>query len=98
MLFIVLRVRVCVPGRFSHVRLFAVSGAIASQTPLSMEFSRQEYWSGLLCPLPGDLPDPRIEPVSPAAPALSGAKLPAKGISYFPNLAGSFCHACFFVS
>ena len=37
---------------------------VACQAPLSMEFSRQEYWSGLLCPPPGDLPDPRIEPVS----------------------------------
>ena len=37
-----------------------------SQAPLSMEFSRQEYWSGLLFPSPGDLPDPGIEPTSPA--------------------------------
>ena len=37
-----------------------------------MEFSRQEYWSGLLCPPPGDLPDPGIEPVSPISPALAG--------------------------
>ena len=35
-----------------------------------MGFSRQEYWSGLPCPPPGDLPDPGIEPLSPAAPAL----------------------------
>ena len=34
--------------------------------PLSMEFSKQEYWSGLLCPSPGDLPNPGIEPTSPA--------------------------------
>ena len=44
----------------------------AQQTPLSMEFSRQEYWSGLLCPLPGDLPDPGIKLQSPASPALAG--------------------------
>jgi len=37
-----------------------------------MEFSRQEYWSGLLCPPPGDLPDPGIKPMSPASPALAG--------------------------
>ena len=37
---------------------------VAHQAPLSMRFSRQEYWSGVLCPLPGDLPNPRIEPVS----------------------------------
>ena len=38
----------------------------ARQAPLSMGFSRQEYWSGLPFPSPGDLPDPRIEPGSPA--------------------------------
>ena len=41
-----------------------------------MEFSRQEYWSGLLCPPPGKLPDSGIEPRSPAAPALQGDSLP----------------------
>ena len=39
---------------------------VAHQAPLSMEFSRQEYWSGLPFPSPGDLPDPGIEPGSPA--------------------------------
>ena len=42
-----------------------------------MGFSRQEYWSGLLCPPPGDLPDPGIKPVSPASPALAGDSLPS---------------------
>ena len=41
-------------------------------TPLSMGFSRQEYWSGLPCPPPGDLPDPEIEPESLTSPALAG--------------------------
>ena len=45
---------------------------VACQAPLSMEFSRQEYWSGLPFPSPGDLPHPGIEPVSPASPALAG--------------------------
>ena len=40
--------------------------AVARQAPLSMEFSRQEYWSGLSFPSPGDLPDPGIKPRSPA--------------------------------
>ena len=40
--------------------------SVAHQTPLSMEFPRQEYWSGLPFPSLGDLPDPRIEPTSPA--------------------------------
>ena len=44
----------------------------AHQTPLSMGFSRQEYWSGLLCTPPGDLPDPRVEPTSIKFPALAG--------------------------
>ena len=44
---------------------------VACQAPLSMEFSRQEYWSGLPCPSPGDLPDPGIEPRSPALQAES---------------------------
>ena len=39
---------------------------VAHQAPLSMGFSRQEYWSGLSCPPPGDLPDPGTEPASPA--------------------------------
>ena len=43
---------------------------IVRQAPLSMRFTRQEYWSGLPCPPPGDLPNPGIEPVSPASLAL----------------------------
>ena len=46
------------------------------QAPLSMGFSRQEYWSGLPCPLPGDLLHPRIEPKSHVAPALWADSLP----------------------
>ena len=48
----------------SHVRLFATPWTVAYQAPQSMEFSRQEYWSGLPCPLPGDLLDLGIKPVS----------------------------------
>ena len=44
----------------------------ACQAPLSMGFSRQEHWSGLPCPPPGDLPDPGIEPVSQKSPTLAG--------------------------
>ena len=44
---------------------------IAHQAPLSLGFSRQECWSGLLCPPPGDLPDPGTEPTSVASPALA---------------------------
>ena len=49
-----------------RVRLFVTPGPIAYQTPPSMGFSRQEYWSGLPFPSPGDLPDAGIEPGSPA--------------------------------
>ena len=44
-------------SRFSHVQLFATPWTIAHQAPLSMGFSRQEYWSGSPCPPPGDLSD-----------------------------------------
>ena len=50
----------------SHVQLFATPGTIAYQASPSMGFSRQEYWSGLPFPSPGDLPDPGIEPRSPS--------------------------------
>ena len=60
----------CVLSHFSHVQLFAILWTVARQAPLSVEFSRQEYWSGLPFPSPGDLPDPGIEPQSPASPAL----------------------------
>ena len=46
--------------------------SVAGQAPPSMGFSRQEYWSGLPCPPPGDLPQPGIEPASVMSPALAG--------------------------
>ena len=54
---------------FGHVRLFATPWTVAYQAPQSMEFSRQEYWNGLPFPSPGDLPNPGIEPESPALQA-----------------------------
>ena len=57
-------------SRFRHVRLFVTLWTIAFQAPLSMGFSRQEYYSGLPCPPPGDLPNPGIKPESLATPAL----------------------------
>ena len=53
----------------SHVQLFATPWTVAYQAPPSMEFSRQEYWSGLPFPSPGDLPNPGIKPGSPALQA-----------------------------
>jgi len=49
----------------SRVRLFTAPWTLAYQAPLSIEFSRQEHWSGLPFPSPGDLPNPGIEPGSP---------------------------------
>ena len=49
---------------------------VAHQAPLSMAFSRQEYWNGLPHPSPGDLPNPRIEPEPPMSPALQADSLP----------------------
>ena len=55
----------------SRVWLFVTPWTVACQGPLSMGFSRQEHWSELPFPSPGDLPDPRIKPLSPVSPALS---------------------------
>ena len=51
---------------------------VAHHAPLSVGFFRQEYWSGLLCPPPEDLPDPGIEPTSPVSPVLLADSLPAE--------------------
>ena len=60
-------------GCFSRVQLFATLWTVAYQAPLSMGFSRQEYWGRLPCPPPGDPPDPETEP---AASALQVDTLP----------------------
>ena len=59
-------------SHFSRVCFFATPWTIAGQAPLSMGFSRQEYWSGLPCPPPGDLPNPGFKPASLTSPALAG--------------------------
>ena len=73
----------------SRVRLFATPWTVAYQAPPFMGFSRQEYWSGLSFPSPGDLPDPGIEPGSPTfqADALT-SELPGKpdNISSYPKI------------
>ena len=63
---------VAVIQSLSHVQLFATLWTVACQAPLSMGFSRQESWSGLSCPPPGDLPDPGIKLASLTSPALEG--------------------------
>ena len=62
-------------SHFSHVLLFAMLWTVTHQAPLSMGFSRQEYWNGLPCPPPGHLTDPGFEPTSPMAPALQADSL-----------------------
>ena len=56
----------------SQIRLCAILQTVAHQTPLSLEFSRQEYWSAMPFPTPEDPPDPGIEPRSPVSPELAG--------------------------
>ena len=55
----------------SHLQHFATPWTVAHQALLSMEFSRQEYYSRLLFPFPGDLPNPEIKPMSLVSPALA---------------------------
>ena len=66
----------CMLSHFSCVQLCATLWIVAHQAPLSMGFSRQEYWSGLPCPPPADLPDPGVKPMSPVSPALQADSLP----------------------
>ena len=70
---------VYVLSRFSRVQLFVTPWTVAHQAPLSMEFSRQKYWSGLPCLPPGDLPDPGIKPVSLLSPALTVRLFTSRG-------------------
>ena len=63
---------VCMLSHCSSVQLFVTSWTIACQAPLSIAFFRQEYWSRLPCPSPGDLIHPVIEPVSLTFPELAG--------------------------
>ena len=66
-------------SHFGHVRLFATLGTIALQAPLSMGFSRQEYWSALPCPPPRGLSDTGIEPTSLMSPVLTGGFFTTRG-------------------
>jgi len=73
MLYVFVCVCVCM---LNHVQLFALPWTVACQAPLSMGFSRQEYWSGLPFPSPEDLPDPEIKPTSSMSPVLQTDSLP----------------------
>ena len=72
-----------VPSHFSRGCLFATLWTVARQVPLAMELSKQNYWSGLPRPSPGDLPDPGIAAESPALQAESlPCELPRKPLQY----------------
>ena len=68
-----------------HVQLFATPWTVDPQAPLSMGFSRQEYWNGLPFPSPGDLPNPGIEP---GPPALQANSLPTEPLGKPINIYG----------
>ena len=62
----------CMLNCFSHIQFFVTLWTVACQSPLSVGFPRQEYWTGLPRCLPGDLPNPGIESTSLMSPALAG--------------------------
>ena len=62
----------------SCAQLFVTLWPVARQAPLSMEFSRRDYWSGLPLPPPGDFPDPGMEHMPSVSPTLAGGFLPTK--------------------
>ena len=68
----------CYAKSLSCVLLFETPWTVAHQAPLSMGFFRQEYWSELPFPSPGNLPDPGIKPMSPVSPALQADSLPTE--------------------
>ena len=76
----------CVLSRFSRVRLFVTPWTVACQAPLSMGFSRQEYWSGLPCPPAGDLPDSGIELTSVTSPALASSFFTTNTVLFLASL------------
>ena len=73
---------------FSCIQLFAILWTVAHQGPLSVEFSRQDHWSGLPFPPPGDLPDPGTELASPRTSALAGRFFTtgATSLMLFPDI------------
>ena len=81
---------VCPVCVFSRVWLFVTLWTVACQAPLSVGFSRQEYWNGLSFPPPVDLPDPEIELVSLASPALAGGFFTSWASGESPALCGDF--------
>ena len=75
----------CMLNCFSHVLLFATLWTVAHQASLSVGFSRQEHWNGLLCPPPGDLPNPGIKPASLKSSTLAGKLFTTSATWEFPQ-------------
>ena len=71
---------VCMLSHFSRVLLFDTLWTVAHHSPLSMGFSRQEYWTESLCPPPGDIPNHIIKPIPLISPALTGGFFTASAI------------------
>jgi len=86
----------CMLYCFSHVQLCETPWTEVRQAPLSMGFSREEYWSRLLCPPPGDLPDPGIKPTSLMSPALAGGFFTTSATWEVPKSFLSFSLSVFF--
>ena len=72
----IMKMSACMLSHFSRVQLFVTLWTVAHQASLSVGFSRQQYWNGLSCLPPGDLPDPGTELASPVSPALQAESLP----------------------
>ena len=75
-------------SHFSCVQFFVTPRTVTHQTSLSVRFSKQEHWSRLPCPPPGDLPDPGIEPVSLMSPVLAGRFFITSAIWEAPCITG----------
>ena len=74
---------VCIVQPLSRVQLFATPWTLACQAPLSMGFPKEEYWSGLPLPPPGDPPSPGMEPLSPALAGRFSTLSPQSSVSYY---------------
>ena len=81
----------CVLNPFSPIQLLATLWTVAHQAPLSMRFSRQEYWNSLPFPHPGDLPSPRNKPMSLMSPALAGKFFTCLALPGKPTNVLGFC-------
>ena len=82
----------------SHVQLFTTPWTATCQTPLSMEFSRQEYWSGLSFPPPGDLPHQGIKPISLTGRQIKSATVSIPPPLYLPWSDGTRCRDVSFLN